>query len=190
MNWVFIIVIIIFLACAIHGGVKGFLRLVFSLLSFFVFIWLIRIVTPYISNFLTNNTGIYALIEERCQLTMQQRLGVGLEFIAAPVAGAAAEWVLKGASFLIAFVAAQLIVRIVSHALGLVNRIPVIGGTNRFFGVLAGVAEGYVIVSLLFLFISVIAGTAFGSGAAECISGNPFLSFLYYNNAILKMCLK
>ncbi|MCD8301158.1 MAG: CvpA family protein [Clostridiales bacterium] len=189
MNWVLIIVLLIFLICIIHGWRKGFLRLLFSLLSFIILIGVISFATPYISRFLKNNTGIYAAIEERCAQTIGNRVGTGLEFITGPTAGVAADWILKGASFLVALVAALIVVRIISRILGLIGKIPVIRGINKFFGLIAGGVEAYIIVSLLFLFISVIAGTGIGSSVTENINESQFLSLLYYNNIILKLNL-
>ncbi len=189
MNWVLIVVLLIFLVCIIHGWAKGFLRLLFSLLSFIILIVVIGFVTPYISSFLKENTGIYAAIETRCAATLENRVGTGLEFITGPTAGVAAEWILKGASFLIALVAALIVVRVISHIIGLVGKIPIIKGINRFFGLIAGGVEAYIIVSLLFLFVSVIAGTDLGGSVTESINGSRFLSVLYYDNVILKLNL-
>lgn len=101
----------------------------------------------------------------------------------------AADWILAGAAFLIALILAILIVRIIGRVLGVVNRIPVIGGINRVLGLFAGGFEAYIAVSLLFLFIALIAGTSAGGAITDSIDGNALLSYWYDHNILLNLGL-
>ncbi|MCD7982155.1 MAG: CvpA family protein [Clostridiales bacterium] len=101
----------------------------------------------------------------------------------------AADWILSGAAFLIAVILAIIIVRIIGRALGIVNHIPVIGGINRVLGLFAGGFEAYIVVSMLFLFIALIAGTSAGGAITESIDGNVFLSYWYDHNILLNLGL-
>ncbi|MCC8028421.1 MAG: CvpA family protein [Lachnospiraceae bacterium] len=99
----------------------------------------------------------------------------------------AADWILAGASFLIALLLAILVVRIIGHALGIVNHIPILGGINRVLGLFAGGFEAFVLVSLLFLFVALIAGTGTGSTITAYIDENALLSYWYDHNVLLNL---
>ncbi len=187
MNWTLILVILIFLVCIVRGWRRGLLRLLFSLVSWIVLIFLVSFVTPYISTFLREHTGLYDLIAARCLETMENRLGTGLAFLGASAAGTMADWILKALSFLIALIVAWIIVRIIVRALGLVNRVPVLKGINRGLGLIGGAVEGYILVCLLFLLVEMIAGTAIGTTMAGHIADSPMLTALYNTNILLRL---
>ncbi len=187
MNWLLIVVLILFFVFVILGWRKGFLRLLFSLASWIIMIALISYISPYITSFLKNNTGIYEWIENRCAETIQVRLGTGLEFLAEAGGEMAAEWILKGAVFLIALILVIILIRLIYRALGIVNHIPIIRGINRVLGLFAGGVEAYILVSLFFIFVSVIAGTELGSSLIMCIDESEFLSILYYQNVMVNL---
>ncbi len=187
MNWTLILVILIFLVCIVRGWRRGLLRLLFSLISWIVLILLIAWATPYISNFLRNFTGLYGTIEARCAQTMENRLGTGLLFLTDSAASTMADWILKGLAFLIALLVAVIIVRIIAKALGLINRIPVLKGINRGLGLIGGAVEGYILVSLLFLLVGMVAGTSIGTTMAGQIAASPMLTALYNTNILLRL---
>ncbi|MCC8141181.1 MAG: CvpA family protein [Lachnospiraceae bacterium] len=189
MNWMLIIVVIIFLICILRGWIRGLLRLLFSLVSIVVLIGLISWATPYISNFFKNYTGIYDWIEERCAQRTGGLLGIGLQLFSGSSSSTMADWILKGMSFLIALIVAWIIVRLIFRLLGLVNRVPVVKGINRALGLVGGAVEGYILVCLLFLFVSLISGTVFGETMVQNIESNPFLLFLYDSNILLRLNL-
>lgn len=102
------------------------------------------------------------------------------------VGSRAADLILAGVSFFIALILAIIIVKLIDHALGIVNHIPIIKGINRTLGLFGGAFEAFIIVSLLFMFFALIAGTDLGEMATESIDDSAVLSYLYYHNAILK----
>lgn len=79
MNWLLIIVLAILLFCAIRGWRRGFLRILYSLVSIILLMGLMAYATPHISNFVKENTGIYTSIEERCTEAIQERAEAGIE---------------------------------------------------------------------------------------------------------------
>lgn len=66
MNWLFIVVIIFFVSCVLRGYRKGFLRILYSLISIIVTIVFVTITAPYIADFIAQNTEIQATLEEKC----------------------------------------------------------------------------------------------------------------------------
>ena len=69
-----------------------------------------------------------------------------------------ADLILSGASFLIALILAVILVKLIDHALKIVDHIPILKGINRGLGLLAGIFEAYILISLFFLFVALIAG--------------------------------
>ena len=214
-----IIVLIIFLLMIIRGWRKGLLRILFGLIAILVLIGLVSFVTPYVSGFLKEHTGIYTMIEERCTRQIQERIENGMESSVgqdSAVAGIslpekvtsyltnsgetalessgihqtlgerAADLILAGAAFLIALILAIIIVKLIDKGLGIVDHIPVLKGINRILGLFAGIFEAFILVSLFFLFVALIAGTETGEALTGYIDESEFLSFLYYQNIILR----
>ena len=222
MNWLLIVILVVFLLLLIHGWRKGFLRILFSLAAILVLIGLVSFATPHISGFLKEHTGIYTMLEERCAERIQTRAegeaetedsgdapsessvaGISLPQKAVAyltdggdaaesgsvyqtLGGRAADLILSGASFLIALILAIIIVKLIDAGLGLVNHIPVLSGINRALGLFAGIFEGFLLVSIFFLFVALIAGTDLGKLLTGYIDESKFLSFIYQKNIILK----
>ncbi len=184
MSWMLIIVIIIFLLAIFRGWRRGLLRILFSLVSIIFLIWLFSALNPYISAFLKEHTGLYDRIETWCESSGSSS---GLGLIAGSASGTTADWILKGITFLVTLIVALIIVFIIFRLLRLVNRIPVIGKVNRALGLVGGALEGYIVVCLVFLFVSLIAGTQVGGALTEEIESNALLSFLNNNNILLNL---
>lgn len=219
MNWLLIVILIIFLLMIIHGWRKGLLRILFSLIAIIVLIGLVSFAVPHVSGFLKDHTGLYTMIEERCEQKIQTQAENKVENdvnSASSVAGIslpekvtsyltdngeavaensglyqtlgekAADLILAGASFLIALILAIIIIKLIDKGLGIVDHIPILKGINRTLGLFAGGFEGLILVSLFFLFVALIAGTQLGELLTGYINESRFLSFLYYQNIILK----
>lgn len=219
MNWLLIIVLVIFLICAVRGWNRGLLRMLYSLVSIVLLIVLMSYATPHISHFIKENTGIHEAIQERCSDMIRERMedkseemlsSASAEDMSLPekvtsyiisagentleetgvydAAGSkAADFILAGLSFLIALIAALIIVNVIGRMLDIVNRIPVIKGINRTLGIFAGVFEAFLIIWLLFLFLSLVSGSSLGRLCMGYIDENPLLGYLYYHNTLLEI---
>lgn len=98
-----------------------------------------------------------------------------------------ADIIVSVTAFLIALIAAVIVVWLIGKATDLINKIPVIGGINRFLGIFAGMIEGFIIVWILFAFTALISGSVLGQTMLTCINENPFLYGLYEHNPILNI---
>lgn len=67
MNWLLVGVLFVLIFCSIKGYRRGLLRVVFSLVSFFLSLAFVMWATPYITEFLEENTQIYTTIQEKCE---------------------------------------------------------------------------------------------------------------------------
>lgn len=59
MNPLLIGVLAVLIICTVHGYHKGFIKIIISLISLVLTIWLVSVVTPYISTYLVEHTGLY-----------------------------------------------------------------------------------------------------------------------------------
>ena len=66
MSGLFAVVVLILAGFTLHGYIKGMIRVVFSLVSIFLTIGLVTWMTPFVSEFLENNTPVYSTIQEKC----------------------------------------------------------------------------------------------------------------------------
>jgi len=73
MNWVLILVIAILAGYTLTGYAKGFLKIVYSLISWVVILVFVSIATPYIHDYLKNNTDIYNKVVAYCEEAIRER---------------------------------------------------------------------------------------------------------------------
>lgn len=72
MNWLLIIVLVVIALNVMQGYRRGLLRMAYSMVSWIIVWVLVAWATPYISNYIINNTGIYQQIAEHCEEVIQQ----------------------------------------------------------------------------------------------------------------------
>lgn len=101
------------------------------------------------------------------------------------VALSLADFAVKGLSSLIAWVFAGLIVSIVSQFLGIVSKIPIVRGINRYLGAAAGILYGLLIVWTSFCVIALCGASKFGLQMITFIQENQLLTALYNHNPVL-----
>lgn len=89
-------------------------------------------------------------------------------------------------SFLITFILAGVIMKIIVYALAIVEELPVIHGVNRLAGGLIGIVFGVIIVWVVFLVLTLMYNTETGQMCFKWIQESWILQFLYSTNPILK----
>ena len=67
MNWVLILVVAILAGYTLTGYAKGFLKIVYSLVSWVVILGFVIFATPHIQDYLRNNTDIYNKVVAYCE---------------------------------------------------------------------------------------------------------------------------
>ena len=73
MNWVLILVIAILAGYTIAGYTKGFLKIVYSLISWILILVVVTVASPQIESYLKNNTGIYEKVVEHCEENIREK---------------------------------------------------------------------------------------------------------------------
>lgn len=125
---------------------------------------------------------------------MEKTTGAAGEFLEnsgmyTQMAKAMANLVMEGISFLIALLAAGIVVHMISQILGIVSKIPILKGVNRFLGIFAGGIYGLMLVWTVFYIIALGSTSEFGSAMISYIYESEFLKFLYENNLVLTLLL-
>ncbi|MCI8391710.1 MAG: CvpA family protein [Roseburia sp.] len=230
MNWVLIVVLLVFAGCICMGYRRGFLRLAYSLVSWILMFMIVSWATPYISRYIFEHTSIYEQVAAHCEevihQTAEERAGeqadsqeqklqdLGIQMpdnvmedivervtrtadqfmeesgIYTQLAREIAVFVTQGIAFLAALVIAWLMISIISHLLGIVSRIPVLKGINRFLGLFAGGVYGLLMVWVAFAVIAVCGAGSVGQTAGALIRESRLLAFLYDNNPILFLLMR
>ena len=67
MNWLLVVVLVILAGHTIKGYLRGLLRVLFSVASLLITVLFVAWATPYVSNFLKENTKIYQKVETECE---------------------------------------------------------------------------------------------------------------------------
>ena len=232
MNWVLIAVIVILAGYTLTGYTKGLLKMIYSLVSWIVILGFVMFATPYIQDYLKNNTDIYNKVVAYCEeairekaeqqadengstldalseseiyelvsemlpeellLNLQER---ATEFtdelvesygIYNQTAVALADLFLQGISTLAAMIAGAIVSAMLSAVLGFIGKLPIIGFANSLLGLVAGAANGLLIIWIGFYLVAVLCTTELGSNIIKQIYENEFLTYLYENNVVLSL---
>ncbi len=93
--------------------------------------------------------------------------------------------VINAVSFLIVFLLAFVVIKMIEGALNLVSKLPVLHSINKAGGIICGVVHGFIRIWLMGVFIMAFAWTGIGQWASVQINGNPILSLIYNHNLIV-----
>lgn len=72
-NWVLIAVIVILAGYTLTGYTKGFLKIIYSLVSWIVILGFVMFATPHIQDYLKNNTDIYNKVVAYCEEAIREK---------------------------------------------------------------------------------------------------------------------
>lgn len=93
-------------------------------------------------------------------------------------------------AFLLLAVVVTIVVQILLGVLGVIGKLPVVGGINRLAGGVLGLAIALILVWVFFLLITLLYNTGFGRQCFADISENAFLKYLYDNNILMNYLTK
>ena len=94
------------------------------------------------------------------------------------------------AAFLVTFLIVTIIVRTVLCVVGVIGKLPIIGGMNRVAGGIIGIGTGLIIVWVLFLIITIFYDNSISRACMEDIANNKILQVLYDSNLLMKYVMK
>ena len=93
-------------------------------------------------------------------------------------------------SFLIAWIVVTIIARILMGVIGIIGKIPVIGGVNKLAGAVVGAGIALIIVWILFILVTLLYNTTVGQACMTDIAASQILTKLYDGNVLMKFITK
>ena len=112
------------------------------------------------------------------------------DILAAIISARLASLALNAIIYVIVFVIVFLTVRVLFIVTKVIEKIPVLKDVNKLMGLLLGVAEGLIVVWLLFALVTACSRFDWAASALADIGGNGFLSFIYDHNLIMGTLFK
>lgn len=217
MNWFLVVIVVFLIISALNGYRLGFVKKLFTTVSFIITIIAASAMAPHVSDFLENNTSIYQSINESVtgviegayiedkdnqdealnemkvpaivkSILFDNDKGESItESITDYIGKELTDTIMNAISFAISFAVITLVLRTTIFTLDIIANLPIIKGINQYAGLALGAGEGLIIVWLIFLLITVMANTEMGIVLNKYIEDSVFLSFIYNNNYFFKL---
>lgn len=102
------------------------------------------------------------------------------------ISGKMADLVMDAIAYVIAFIVVWIAFRIIAGVLDLVAKLPVLRSLNHLGGVIAGCAQGVLIIWIFFLVVTVFCTSSWGNWCMEMIAQSEILTYIYDKNIILR----
>lgn len=93
-------------------------------------------------------------------------------------------------AFLVAWMIVTIIARILMGVIGIIGKIPVIGGVNKLAGAVVGAGIALIIVWILFILVTLLYNTTVGQACMTDIAASQILTKLYDGNVLMKFITK
>ena len=98
-----------------------------------------------------------------------------------------ANMIINALAYFLSFVLIWTALQILMIALDVVAKLPLLRGANQLAGGVLGIVYGVVLVWIAFLLVTILCNGDVGRKFFELINEQPFLRFLYNQNAIMKI---
>ncbi|MBH1941124.1 CvpA family protein [Mobilitalea sibirica] len=214
MNWLLIFVVGFIAVNALIGYKVGFIKTVFSMFSLILAILLTATISPTVNNILKNNENVYSKVREKVEQALEMnneeietsqedtyieglflpksirdnlienkesKVGEFKDYLVTNIT----DIIIKAIAFSASFVVILIVLWIISFALNIISKLPVLKQINKFTGFFAGLLHGFIIIWLLSILLTVFSGTSFGKEAFIMIEDSEILSLIYDNNLLL-----
>ena len=109
----------------------------------------------------------------------------GTADFARSIASSISDLVLKVLSFILLFIVILLILKLIMRLSNVINHIPILGGINRLFGGILGLAEGVIFLWTICIVIMMLSGRPAGEACEDVIKQSSFLTFIYEHNYLM-----
>lgn len=106
------------------------------------------------------------------------------------VSGYLAKMIVSGMSYLISYVLANLVIRLLSCVLNAIAELPLINGANRLTGALVGVAKGVLFLWIALLVLTILCSTEVGKTGLSLVEKDSVLSVIYKYDALVNIFLQ
>lgn len=90
--------------------------------------------------------------------------------------------ILNAISYIVVFIIALVLVRIVANILDIISKLPILNSINKIGGLCVGLVHGLIILWVLCVVLTIFSSTEIGKVLYEQINSSVLLSFIYNNN--------
>lgn len=216
MNWLWIVILLLFVGNTFWGYKKGLLRTAFSLISWILVLGVGYYAAPLITDFVMEKTnaagivqeqiisklseafdaGTYAQIQDAIPEEFQQLLFANadnlMQDVAVDISALSNKMVYTVLyaiiSIVIVFIA-KLAIFAVDMVLGIASKLPLIGSVDTILGAALGAAKGLLWCWLVLAVIAVLALTGTNTEYIALVQESAILTWLYDNNIIVNLVL-
>lgn len=106
------------------------------------------------------------------------------------VSGYLARLIVNGMSYLVSYILANLVIRLIGCVLNAIAELPLINGANRLTGALVGVAKGIVFLWIALLILTVLCSTETGKTGLALVEKDSFLRVVYRYDVLVNAFLQ
>lgn len=114
---------------------------------------------------------------------------LGVDKFSDYLAGYLAYSITNGVGFLLSFILATIIIKVILYAVNVLTALPGINLINAVGGLLLGAAQGILWIWVFFIIITVLCNTQIGRMLIQAVEGDAILSYLYDKNVLLQVIL-
>lgn len=234
MNYLLISVLVLGIGCMVLGYMKGFIRIVMSLVATIITLVIVGMFTPTVANVLIDYTPLDDAVRnnfenmffgddiylenstsESTEFSLSQQLlmiesamlpdflkeaiiednnseiyeQVGAETFQEYIGIYLTNWVMKVISFIVTFLLAWVVVRVIFFSLIVISDLPLLHGINRGIGTVLGLGFAIVIVWIGYLGMAVMYSNTFAQQCYVWVEESKILTFLYDINPIWKLLM-
>ena len=122
-------------------------------------------------------------ISENNTLTKYRELGISS--FSGYITSQLTNIIIRAITFIFLAIVIYLLLKVLSHILNILQKIPVLHGINSLLGSILSLAEVMLIIWGISIFIMALSGTDFGTSCMKVIRANGLLAFIYDNNLLL-----
>jgi len=97
------------------------------------------------------------------------------------------ELIVNAIAYLFTFAVVAVVVLVAGLLLDIVAKLPGIRQANEVLGAIIGLVQGYLIVSVLYVFAIAFAATGFGEWVIKMVNENQILTWFYAHNPIVEL---
>ena len=179
MNWFLAILVLYIVIKAVWSYKRGFARMLLSLFTTFLALFLVWIFAPAVKNVILEHTDARAVISDK----LEKYRSTGIH----ELSGSIAELLISAAAYAGLYLLLRLGLLIAGYILRLVTRIPGIRQMDGLAGMALGLLEAYILIGIVFILITALAHTGFGMTLMKQINESAVLTFMFNHNYLLRI---
>lgn len=93
--------------------------------------------------------------------------------------------IINAMAYFVTFAIILIALWVISFALNIISKLPLINQINKLAGLMAGLLHGLIVVWLFFILLTVFGSSEWGHKALEMIGDDQILSLIYNNNILI-----